>query len=277
MNRGIILKAVHESAGVTALLAAALMLVEAILAYVLPTFVEGLSGTLLQLEFFRTIIQAMLGTDVGEYLSPEAFSAIAWVHPVVLAIFWTHAILFCTRVPVGEIDRGTIDVLFGLPVSRFEVYASETVVFFGTGVVVVIMGLLGHRLGIMSVAAARRPGFATLLVVVANLYCLYLAVGGLAYLVSSMSNRRGRAIGIVFALLLASFLLNFLAQFWEPAKKIAFLSVLNYYQPLLVLRDAAGGSWPRFPVADMLTLAIAGCVLWTAGAVCFARRDICTV
>ncbi len=90
-------------------------------------------------------------------------------------------------------------------------------------------------------------------------------------MVSSLSNRRGRAFSVVFALVLVSFLVNFLAQLWEPAKSLAFLSVLDYYQPLLILRSS---SWP---VANMLTLLTVGVLFWLAGMLIFARRDICTV
>jgi len=31
-----------------------------------------------------------------------------------LALTWAHALLCCTRVPAGDVDRGTADILFGL-------------------------------------------------------------------------------------------------------------------------------------------------------------------
>ena len=110
-----------------------------------------------------------------------------------------------------------------------------------------------------------------IVIVAANFYCLYLAVGGLSFLISSLSDRRGRAVAAAFGIVLASFLLNFLAQFWTPAGKVGFLSILSYYKPVVVLRDA---SWP---IADMFVLTLLGGVLWLAGGLLFTRRDICTV
>ncbi|MHC4414130.1 MAG: ABC transporter permease subunit [Planctomycetota bacterium] len=277
MNRGLLVKSMREAAAATAILSGALLFVEAILASVLPILWEEFSSQLLQIEFFQTIIKALLGTDLGELLGPEALFAIAWVHPVVLAIIWTHAIVFCTRVPAGEIDRGTIDVLFGLPVSRWRVYLSETVVLVGSGVFLIGMGLLGHRLGIMTAASGQRPPLGPLTAVTANLFCLYLAVAGLASLVSAVCDRRGRAIAVVFAILLASFLLNFLTQFWEPAEMFSFLSLLNYHKPLVVLRAGGGEAWGGWPLADMAVLVGFGAATWLAGGIWFARRDICTV
>ena len=271
MNRGLLLKSLVDARAVTVLLVVAMLLAEGVLSYVLPTVMQDFSGQLLQVPFFRTIISALLGADIGDTLVPSTFIAIAWVHPVVLIIVWTHAIVFCTRVPAGEIDRGTIDVLLSLPVSRWQVYVAETAVFLATGLTVVAMGMLGHRLGILSLASEDRPGLGRMLVIAANLYCLYMAVGGLAFLVSAVSSRRGRAIATVFGILLASFLLNFLAQFWSPAQAVSFLSLLDYYQPLPLVRTG------DLPVGDMVILVGFAATAWTAGGVWFARRDVCTV
>ena len=109
------------------------------------------------------------------------------------------------------------------------------------------------------------------LAVIANLYCLYVAVGALVGLVSSLSDRRGRTVAVVFAIVLASFLFNFLTQFWPRARAVAFLSLLNYYRPLLILGDTTS------PFADMLVVLATAAVLWTAAALNFARHDIRTV
>ncbi len=264
-------KSLREAWIATMLFALALMGIEAMLAYVMPTFFDEITGQLFQVKIIQTAMRALLGTELGDTFGPTTLSAMAWTHPVVLTIVWAHAIIFCTRVPAGEIDRGTIDVLFGLPVSRWSVYRCESVVFLVTGLIVISMGLLGSVLGSLSIEPDRRPEPARLLVIVVNLLCLYLAVGGLAFLVSSLANHRGRAVGVVFAILLASFLLNFLAQLWQPAEKLSFLSVLNYYQPLVVLRQVG---WPTMDLAVLTGLAA---ILWIIGGLCFARRDICTV
>lgn len=271
MNRGLLVKSVRDGTVVVVMLAVALLLIEAVLSYVLPTVMADYSDTLMQLPFFRPIIQALLGADIGDQLLPQTLIAVAWVHPAVLALVWTQAIVFCTRVPAGEIDRGTIDLLLGLPVSRWQVYIAETVVFLAAGLLMLSMGLVGHRIGIMTIPAEHRPAIGRMLVIVANLYCLYVAVGGLAFLVSATGHRRGRAVAVVFGILIFSFVLNFVVQFWEPGRMFAFLSMLNYYQPLPMVRT---GVWPT---GDMLTLLASGAVLWTAGGIWFARRDICTV
>jgi ABC-2 type transport system permease protein len=271
MNRGLLIRAFRESWPTTLLLGLVLMGVEAALAFVLPKFGSQMSEQWLQLDFARGIMQAMLGTEIGDRLGPQMFQSVAWVHPVVLALTWAHALVSCTRVPAGEVDRGTADVLLGLPVSRWEVFISETVVWLVCGAAILTAALVGNLLGAQALPPEHRPQLSRLFIVLANLFCLYAAVGGLAWLVSSLSDRRGRAMTIVFLVLLSLFLLNYLAQFWHPLEKIAFLSPLHYHRPVNVLGN---GAWPW---KDMAVLLSSGCAMWLTGGAVFARRDLCTV
>lgn len=271
MSRGLIRKSLHEVWAVTLLCGLGVLAFEILLAHVMRSFQAQIADHWFQVEFIRNIIKALLGVQITEGFDLGAMSSIAWVHPVILALLWAHEITLCTRVPAGEVDRGTADVLFSLPVSRWRVYLCETLVWLVGGIVVIGMGLIGSRIGNLPAEGGTPPSLARTLVIVTNLYCLYLAVGGLAFLMSALSDRRGRAVAATFTIVLMSFLLSFLVQFWEPAQHLSFLSMLNYYRPLLILRDTA------WPIADMITLTGCAAALWLAGGLVFARRDICTV
>ena len=116
----------------------------------------------------------------------------------------------------------------------------------------------------------RVEGWKTLLVLL-NLFCLYFAVGGFTWLLSSFSNRRVRAMTTVFIVFLGFFLLSYLAQFWQPLERFVFLSPMYYHRPYLVLLSGIG------PWKDMAILLGIGGVLWLAAGVVFSRRDLCTV
>ncbi len=269
--RGIMLKSFHETWPATLMCGVLLLGVEMVLAYVIPTFQAQFSEALLQIKFVQTFVGAMLGIDASEQLGPEAFTAFAWVHPVVLALIWTHALVSCTRMPAGEIDRGTVDLTLTLPVTRWGLLVAETAVWIVAGVFVLALGVVGNEWGGLYVDTAMRPAIGRVLIVLANMLCLYLAVGGLSWLMSAASNRRGPALIVVLLFLLASFLLNFLAQFWSVADRIAFLGILDYYRPMYVLRDGT------VPWRDMVVLLTTAVTLWIAAGVVFSRRDVCTV
>jgi len=266
---GLIGKTIREVWLSTLLFALGLGAIEGMLASLLPTIYRQLPDQWLQIKFVQNMLKALLGTEVGSSVGPGVIAAIAWAHPIVLALVCAHTISFCTRVPAGEVDRGTIDVLLGLPISRTGVYLSESAVWLASGLAVIVTGLVGNFVGRWIYGSEQTGDSAQLVMVTANLYCLYIAVGGFTCLVSSMSDRRGWAVAVVFAVVLASFLLNFIAQFWIPAKSVSFLSVLSYYRPMFILRDS---TWP---VTDMVVLLGVGSILWGLGAIVFARRDIC--
>lgn len=270
MSRGLLLKSAHEVWGVTLLCGAGVFIFEIIMAAVMRAFPMDKIEFWFEIEFIQKFAKAMLGSEFGDRIDPNQFLIITWVHPVVLALIWAHEITLCTRMPAGEVDRGTIDTLFALPVSRWRLYVCETLMVAVSGAFVVGLVLVGYLVGNIPTAPETRPSFAHSMVITGNLYCLYTGVGGLAFFISSLSDRRGRAVATTFGIVVGSFFLSFVEQFWEPARHLSFLNILNYYRPLLVMRD---GSWP---VTDMLTLGCFGLILWVAGGLILNRRDICT-
>ena len=242
-----------------------------ILTAVLPKVLGDINRVFERLPLVKPLITALLGVDPGNTLSAQMTQAFLWVHPTVLSVLWAHEIMYCTRMPAGEIDRGTVDFLLGLPVSRWKLYAAETIGWLVSGLFIIIFGISGHIITARQLAEDIQPTPAATAIVVCNLFSVYVAVGSIALLISSFSNRRNRAIGGVFAILLFSFLLNFLAQFWEPAKSVAWLSVMEYYRPAIVIQSG------QFPATDITILLAIASVCWIAGGVIFCRRSICTV
>lgn len=271
MNRALVLKSLRETWVAILLFSFGVAGVETLFAAVLPTFGDEISGIWRQLGFVQNIIESLLGAELGESMTADTMAAIAWVHPILLVMIWAHEINFCTRLPAGEIDRATIDIVMGLPVSRMRLFLCESLVWLVTGATIITAALAGNLLGQTFVPPELRPHFGRVLIVLVNLMCLYVAVGGLVWLVSSLSNRRGRAVGVTVAALVASFLLNFLVPFWQPAKLVSFVSVLDHHRPWQILTT---GAWP---LGDMAALLIFGTLTWSMAAVIFCRRDICTV
>ncbi len=267
VNRGIIHKTIRETWAVTLAFGAALAGFEAIIVLVYPTMANQLD-MVLQIKFVQVIVQGLLGTHLGTTPGSEILISLAWVHPIALTLLFGCLLVLCTRMPVGEIERGTIDLLLSWPVTRWRVYLSESLVWVGAGMGVILLGAVSNLMVSLCVDPAFRtpPGAAG--VIVLNAFCLYWAVGGMTCWMSSMSCRRGRALGWAFAVILSFFFLNFLIQIWPAAEKLSFLSLLHYYRPLSIIQS---GLWP---VLDLLTLLVVGALFWLTGAAVFCRRDI---
>jgi hypothetical protein len=269
--RGLIFKSVREVWVATLLFSAGLFAIEVLLSYLPPTFFKDYAHQWLQVPFFRNILTAILGIEIGGSIGPMAIASLAWIHPVVLALSWTHAIWFCTRVPAGEIDHGTADLLLSLPVSRSRIWVCESCVGFASSFLLMSCAVLGNLLGGWWAGPDLHPGLDRVLAAAANLWGLHGAVGGIAWAVSAGSDRRGRAAGVVLSVMIASFLLHFLAPFHEGVRKFSFMSLLHYHRPVQII-----GSGDR-PWRDLVLLVGVGSVGWFIGWVIFVRRDVHTV
>jgi len=271
VNRGLLTKAWRETWTVTLLCGVGLALLEAVEGYTLVVMKNQVSTIMEQFGPLERFLRTLVGADrvLGQF-GPEAFPAIAWGHPLALAFIWGHAILFCTRVPVGEVDRGTIDVLLGLPVSRRQLFLIETFVWLSSGVCLLVLWVAGNRFG-NSLANGPRLDLWRLTALVSNLLGLYTAVGGFAWLMSALSDRRGRAVGAALGFVLFAFLVSYLAPFWSVAERLSFLSLLHYHVPLTILQEAL------WPVRDVLILNLLGVAFWATGGIVFGRRDLATL
>jgi ABC-type transport system involved in multi-copper enzyme maturation permease subunit len=198
------------------LFAFGLAIIMGLLTALLPRVLGDIHLVFERLPFIKPLVTALLGVDPGRQLSAAMSQAFLWVHPTVLSIIWAHEVMYCTRVPANEIDRATIDYLLGLPISRWQLFLSESLGWLASGVFILACGFCGHLSADQFARSQMRPPWSSTAFVMINLLSVYFAVGSVAFLVSASSDRRNRAIGIVFGLLLFSFLINFLAQFWDP-------------------------------------------------------------
>jgi ABC-2 type transport system permease protein len=232
-------------------------------------FSEEIKHLWLSVKILQSLLPALLGAEIpagGSFTT--AFLTVGYGHPVLYALVWAFVLTTCSRLVAGEIERGTADLLLTLPVSRARVYVSVSAVWAAAGIVICASTLAGTRLGHATFTVDEAPGFGRLAIVVLNLWLLYLATGCATLCVSSWTSRRGPAIGWVLAVLIASFLLNFLAQFWSAAKDLKWLGVLHYYRPLPIVMEEG------WPARDLAVLGGLSVVLWVAGLWRFVRRDI---
>lgn len=271
MMIGLLAKAFRETWLMTFLFGFGVFCVLGLLTHVLPQIQGSITDVFKEIPIAKSLFSAMLGTELGSEVTAQSMQSFLWVHPVFLALTWGFEMIFCTRIPVGEIDRGTVDLLFGLPVSRRKVFLCETIIWLLSGVWLLSCALAGHWLIAPLLPDVIRPDFSVTLMVLLNFYCVFIAVGGIGFLIASVSNYRSRAVGTFFAIVLISFLLNFLAQFWIPARQIAFLSVMSYYRPAQTILSS------EFASSNLLILLGIGAVAWAAAGEIMARRSLCSV
>ncbi len=210
----------------------------------------------------RELFGAGEGTDLATiegFLASQVFNLMA---PLALAFF---PILAAANAIVGAEERGTIDVLLGNPIPRWQLVWSS---FAATAL---------SLLGILAILGLATWGPAVLLDVelspvrtaeaVLNLWPLCVFFWGLAMLCSALFHRRLLAVAIPGAVLVASYFANALGNAVEEIEDARPFTVFYYYGS--AIED--GIEWARF---GGVTLAALLFVLLAA--LVFSRRDIYT-
>ena len=270
INFGLLLRAWRETFGTTLVFTVIIGSFGGLLSYALPRVQERFMNREFIPPGLVQLRNTMMGVDSTASGVAEIAYTMAWSHPVIIVLLFAHGIIVTTRVPSGEIQSGTLDVLLGLPISRWELFVSETVAWLATASLVVGSMFAGSYIGSFWVKPESQPDWSVMAIVLANLALVYLLIGVCGLLTSVFSDRRGRAVLFVLIFAAGSVLVNYLELLWEPAKKISFLSVLHYYRPALILREAA---WPW---KDMAIIGGASLALWIIAGVKLARRDLAT-
>lgn len=216
------------------------------------------------------IFKAMVGEDLFQMITPTALNAFAYGHPITLVVIMAFVVVIVTDVIVGQIDRGTIDLILATPLTRLKMMTTIILVSLVGGALLVAAMLAGTGLGLHYTQLVTPVKFSSIVICAINVYVLYVCVLGCAVFISSLSSIRSWAVGWAIGISLASYLLHFLAEWWSLAAKISFIGPLKYFHPV---RIAATGQWPS---RDLAVLGAAGAVLMVTATIIFCRRNITT-
>ncbi len=268
MNIAIARKTLRDVLTPLIIILSATFLFEIVFVIAMGEVARDLEGLLAAREFIQQFIRALAGDDLFGDMSPISIASFGLVHPLVLALSWTLILTWGSRVIAGEIERGTADLLFTLPVSRLCLYVSASSVLLLCAALMSAVPVLGLSVGLWLNPLWEPVAVPLLWIAAANLFMLNVAIGGMSLAVSSFVSRRGVAVGITLAALITSFFINVLALFWSFAENISFIGLLHYYRPLPIVRT---GEWP---LTAMLALAAFAATFWVAGLLHFRRRDI---
>ena len=227
------------------------------------TAIEGSAEQLNQLmeAYPKGMLEAFGVTNLGDptnYLQSQ-FLGLA---PLALAFF---PILALAGAIAGSEERGTIDVLLGNPLPRWQLVAGS---FLATAL---------SLLGICAIVGLLTWGTAALVDVdlswreiadgMLNLWPITVAFGSLALLCSSLFHRRALAISIPAFLLFGMYLVDTIGRASEDLEDWRPVSAFYYYGSAI----EHGIDWVHFGSITLIALALV-----LLAALAFRRRDIYT-
>ena len=270
MNGTIIRKAAWDSKWLLLTCCSVIILFEVLITHALATLAPELIRLWSSIEFLKGLFKFTFHIDLSGNISAVTLLAIGAAHPFMFAVSWGYIITVGTRVPVGEIDRGTADLLFALPTSRSSIFLSNSAVLMVQIVLLAGSVVLGLWIGSMTVDLGAPFPLWRFTLAAVNFGMLLFAICGATYLASCSLSRRSIAIGLVVSLLLASFLINVMEAFLPFVRNIGFLGLLSYHRPAELIRTGA------FPATDIFVLFCIGVGCWGVGLWRFAQRDVPT-
>lgn len=271
MNFALLRKTAFEQSAACLAVSVALIIFPAVIINAFASVPIDLLGDFIaRAPWIGKIIRALTGADLSEMMNPNTLGAFAFAHPVIVMLTWGYIVMSTTKVLCGEIDQGTADILLSLPISRTRCYVTVSAWVFLCVPWFVACLWFGVWVGAQT-AALPSPltPWSLRNVAVTDVACLW-SVAGIGMFFSALGSRRGRSVGIIFAILVSMFLLNAVAALWPRIQSLAPYSLLYHFRPLVIMRD---GVFPKPDFAILLTVAA---ITWTAGAIIFNRRDIHT-
>lgn len=202
------------------------------------------------------------GTDLSTiegFLASELFSFLV---PLALAFF---PILASAAAISGAEERGTIDVLLGNPLPRWQIVVGN---FVATALSLLgVLAILGLFIWVPALLLDVDLPLREAAEGVLNLWPLCLFFGGLAMLCSAVFHRRALAIAIPGAVLVGMYFLNALGDLVKEIEDLRPLSVFYHYGSAI----ENGIEWASFG-----GISLAALVLVFLAALLFGRRDIYT-
>jgi ABC-2 type transport system permease protein len=227
------------------------------------TAIEGSAKELNQLmqAYPKGMLEAFGVTNLGDpanYLHSQFFG----LAPLALSFF---TILALANALAGAEERGTIDVLLGNPLPRWQLVAGN---FIATAISLLgICALVGLLIWGTAVLMDVELSLRQIANGVLNLWPICIVFGALALLCSALLHRRALAISIPAFLLFGMYLIDAVGRAskdledWRPA------SAFYYYGS--AIED--GIDWPNFSVITLIALALV-----LLATLFFRRRDIYT-
>ena len=227
------------------------------------TAIEGSAEQLDQLiqAYPKGMMEAFGVTDLGDpanYMHSQVFG----LAPLALAFF---PIMALANAVAGAEERGTIDVLLGNPLPRWQLVAGNFgATAFSLLAIAGIVGLLtwGTAVLVDVELSARQVAEAVL-----NLWPVCLLFGSVALLCSASFHRRGLAIAIPAFALFGLYLIDTVGRASTDLEDLRPASVFYYYGSAI-----ENGIDPT----DSLGITAVALVLVLLAALVFRRRDIYT-
>ncbi|HEX2912943.1 MAG TPA: ABC transporter permease subunit [Chloroflexia bacterium] len=199
---------------------------------------------------------------------PANYLAFGYFHPVFLGLGSAFAVSRASDAVAGDIERGTIVFLLSRPINRYIILLSKAAEL-ALGLLVVVGGaVLGTCLGVLITPLDHPLAIWPYAVIGLNAYCLFMALAGIALILSALSSSSAKVAGWGTAFALLAFVADFLSVL-PVLNVIGNISPFRYYDPQGIVANSGNPPW-----LSLAVLIVVGVLATAVAIVFFEHRDI---
>jgi len=233
-------------------------LMSALMAVIWPSVEDSMTELI---KNYPSGLKEAFGIDqldtVEKYIDAEMLSLIV---PLALAFFVVRCV---TQATVGAEDRGHLDTLLSLPVSRRLLVASAFIV---SGLMVAaILGVTWALTMVAGTIAGSGIAAGTLAEGIFNVWPLAMTFGGLALLTTGLAHRPVTVTEVAGGTLVAMYVIDLAGKLSDTVEPLRAVSPFRYYGS--VIQNG-------FDISHAVGLTLAAIALTAIGAELLERRDV---
>ena len=228
---------------------------------------ENVRTLLKFLDLMPGFIKSALGGEGLQVDNIAGLIAIGYNHPLVLTLYMLFAVAVPASLLAGEVQRGTMELVLSRHITKLQVYGcAGLLVLVGMFALVIVMFLgtvAGTTINDFGEPIPLYPFFQTAI----NGGLLASTAGAIALLCAASFPRRGTAVGVAVAYLVANYFIAVTSQWWSFLRSLKPITLFHYANGYKIFVEHA------WPVSDMCVLAVILVAAAVSGAVIWQRRD----
>jgi ABC-2 type transport system permease protein len=232
-----------------------------------PQITQAFSGIadLLESPLYRAILGE--SADAAAFATPYGYVAM-YVLALVPLYMAVYAVILGLGITAGEEERGTMDVLLGTPIPRWQVIVEKFAALVVILCLILLLDGLGAWIGVLLTPEMQSLTPLRILEGTIAMVPVTLVMAAMALFFSTVLRSRSLAAGVTGAIIIVSYFVNNLATVAQDVLgTIRYASFFNYFSPIGIMRD--GLMWGDFLIVLVIALALFGLSL-----VAFQRRDL---
>lgn len=229
---------------------------------------EDIRQFLSMIDRMPKIFKAFIGGDQLGVTNVNSIVAIGYQHPLILTMLMINAVLVPTGLLTAQAERGTAELLLSRPITRSRVFWMTAALALASQAFLASLVFAGTAVWTRVFDYGEPIPLGPFFNVGINLIALAATAAAISMLAASWFNERTRAIGVLVAYFVASYLLDF-AVVWLPQLEVIHpLTLYNYCRPNAVLAEDA------IPVADVAVLGSIAIASLAGGWYIWRERDL---